>query len=302
MADTGSLPVFIISLDRAEQRRDYMRALIARLGMTAHFVSAVDGQNLTAEQRARYSSRRARRVYGCEMTDNEIACYLSHLSVYSRMLEEGIETALILEDDISCVADFKAILDQALTLPTASWQVLRLQSTKRSVASPDASATRARGEAVAEVGPRRIFRIRTSVLGGCAYLIRRSAASAMLVRSKHIEMPIDQTLDRYWENGIIPYVLRPMPVWHDDLFNSEIGVRGRKLTKKAPAGVLLLRRAQRLLDALNKRVFWLSFRVPSLGQALALAGVASARMALAALWDPSWPGDPAVGETFFEET
>lgn len=266
-----------------------MKGLISKVGFTANIVSAVDGKTLTTEQRTRYSSERARRVYGCDMTDSEIACYLSHLSIYSRMVEQRIDTALILEDDISCVADLKPVVDEVLKLPSGSWQVIRLQSTKKSVSHPETEE--GAGEAVAKAGVREIFRLRTSVLGGCAYLIRLGAAAAMLSRSEHIDMPIDQTLDRYWENGIIPYVLRPMPVWHEDLFDSEIGVRGRAKEANPSAGVLLRRRAQRLVDSLNKRIFWLSFRVPSLGSVMSRLGVGSARMALRALWGfaPSGP-------------
>ncbi len=259
-----------------------MRSLVSQLGLTANIIAAVDGRRLTAGQRARYNSDRAKRVYGCEMTDSEIACYLSHLSIYSRMLEQRIPEALILEDDISCVGDLKPIVEQVLNLPQGSWQVVRLQTTKKSVAAGD--STRTAGEAVAKVGDREIFRLKTSVLGGCAYLIRLGAAAAMLARSEHIDMPIDQTLDRYWENGIIPYVLRPMPVWHEDLFESEIGVRGRAAEIKPSMGVLVRRRQQRLVDSLNKRIFWVSFRVPSVGGALSKLGVGSARKALHALW------------------
>jgi hypothetical protein len=81
----------------------------------------------------------------------------------------------------------------------------------------------------------------------------------MLARSRHIFMPIDQTMDRYWENGIAPYVLRPLPVWHEGVLPSEIGKRGRAAA--APPGKLdlLTRRAQRLIDGLNKRLFWLTY-------------------------------------------
>ena len=263
-----------------------MKILVSRLGFTADIVSAIDGRNLSAEQRRRYSSERAQRVYGCEMNDSEIACYLSHLSIYSRMVEQRISTALILEDDISCVGDLKPIVEDVLALPAGSWQVIRLQSTKRSVSHPDSEQNP--GEPVAKIGVREIFRLRTSVLGGCAYLIRLGAAAAMLERSERIDMPIDQTLDRYWENGIIPYVLRPMPVWHDDLFESEIGVRGRAAAKQTRT-VVARRRAQRLMDSLNKRIFWLSFRIPSVGSAMSRMGIGSATMALRALWGPSPP-------------
>lgn len=274
--------VFVISLERATERREHMKGLLSKLGFTATIISAVDGKNLRPDQRARYNSERARRIYGCEMSDNEIACYLSHLSIYSKMLEHRIDVALVLEDDISAVGDLKPIVEEVLKLPRSSWQVVRLQSTKRSVAN--GSGEHGAGESVARVGEREIFRLRTSVLGGCAYLIRLGAASAMLARSEQIDMPIDQTLDRYWENGIIPYVLRPMPVWHEDLFESEIGERGRALNLQPDRKALRRRRIQRMVDSLNKRIFWLAFRVPSLGGVLAKLGVPSARMALVALW------------------
>ena len=261
-----------------------MKSLASKLGFTANIVSAVDGKRLTPEQRARYSSERARRVYGCEMSDSEIACYLSHLSVYSKMVEHRIGVALVLEDDISCANDLKPIVDEVLKLPTTGWQVLRLQSTKRCVSNPDPNA-KTIGEPVARVGQREIFRLNTSVLGGCAYIIRLGAAAAMLARSEQIDMPIDQTLDRYWENGIIPYVLRPMPVWHEDLFESEIGARGRAVEKKQPLGVVARRRMQRVVDSFNKRIFWIAFRVPSLGELMSKMGMTSARMAMLALWN-----------------
>jgi glycosyl transferase family 25 len=282
MEKQQSFQVFVISLERAVERREYMRSLVAELGFTATIISAVDGKNLRPEQRARYNSERARRIYGCEMSDNEIACYLSHLSIYSKMLEQRIDTALILEDDISCVGDLKPIVEQVLKLPKTSWQVVRLQSSKTNVQNP--TDDKRRGKPVAQVGEREIFRLQVSVLGGCAYLIRLGAAAAMLARSEHIDMPIDQTLDRYWENGIIPYVLRPMPVWHEDLFESEIGKRGRALQEQPARKVVARRRVQRFLDSVNKRIFWLAFRVPSLGSLMSRLGLQSARMAMVALW------------------
>jgi len=279
-----SFQVFVVSLDRATQRRAHMKKLLDDVGFEATFVSAVDGRSLRPDQRARYDGSRARQVYGCDMTDNEIACYLSHISVYERMLEEKVETALVLEDDISCVPDLRAVVEKVLSLPRASWQVIRLQSTKSSVSRPTCELTR--GSPVAAAGDREIVRLRTGVLGGCAYLIQLSAAAAMLARSQRIVMPIDQTLDRYWENGIVPYIVRPLPVWHEDIFVSEIGPRGRQV-HRVRHSTLIRRRLQRIKDSANKRIFWLAFHIPSLGALMASLGVPSARMAMRALWGPS---------------
>ena len=107
----NNFQVFVVSLERAVERREYIKSLVSKLGFTENIIPAVDGRKLNPEQRARYSSARARRVYGCEMSDSESACYLSHLSIYSRMLEQRIDCALILEDDISSVSDLRPIVD-----------------------------------------------------------------------------------------------------------------------------------------------------------------------------------------------
>jgi glycosyl transferase family 25 len=251
------MKVYVISLDRAVERRAHMSGLLTNLGIEATFIPAVDGQKLTAEDRRRYASGKARRVYGCEMSDNEIACYLSHLKAYEALIASGEEAALVLEDDISCDERLSNVLNSLNVSVPTEWSVLRLQSTKTSVAQP---ATRgAYGDPIEDVAGHTICRLTTNVLGGCGYVIRRDAAVTMLTRSRRIYMPIDQTMDRYWENGIAPYVLRPLPVWHEGVLPSEIGKRGRAVAESPGALDLLARRAQRVVDSLNKRLFWLTY-------------------------------------------
>ena len=261
------IKVYVISLDRAVARRAHMSQLLAKLGIEAAFITAVDGQHLTPEERRRYARGKARRVYGCDMTDNEVACYLSHLRAYSALIASGEEAALVLEDDISCDARLTYVLNSLNVDVPTEWSVLRLQSTKTSVAEPATKA--AYGDPIEGLAGHVICRLSTNVLGGCGYVIRRHAAQNLLARSQRIFMPIDQTLDRYWENGIAPYVVRPLPVWHDGAFPSEIGERGRSLAQPQSWIDLVARRGQRAIDSLNKRLFWLTFS-PKRANALAL--------------------------------
>ena len=280
----SQVKIFVISLDRAVERREHMKLLCQKLGLQVTFVSGVDGRNLTADQRSRYNPAKARRIYGCEMTNSEIGCYLSHYSVYARMTHEGIDTALIIEDDISCADDLKHIIEQLARLRASAWQVVRLQSTKKSVSSP--ASSRAFGKPVGKVGERDLCQLQNGVLGGCAYMIRRPAAEAMLRYGRKIFMPIDQALDRYWENGIVPFVVRPLPVWHEDMFESNIGVRGRAIASPGDALQAFRRRIQRLRDSFDKRVFWAAFQAPMAAYFLSWIGMRSARVALIAFGVP----------------
>ncbi len=252
---TAMPPIFVINLERQAERRQHMTGLLGRLGLAAEFVAAVDGHALTPDERAAYDPARARRIYGVEMRDGEIACCHSHYRIYQRMVREGIETALILEDDVTIDPGFPGVIGGVLASPFKDWGVIRLDCKRGRVIDPP--SPRFRGRQVAALpGGAGLFRLQTHVLGVGAYLIRRQAAARMLDYGERIFMPIDQMMDRFWENGIIPYVVRPFPVNQGDEFGSHAGDRSLDQRRVGqPFAVRQLRRLQRAYDGVNKRVF-----------------------------------------------
>ena len=250
---------FVISLERARDRRAHMERLLRDLGMSAEFVPAVDGRALSAQQRSRYDAARARVDYRAEMSDAEIGCYLSHYGLYERMCREGIPLALILEDDICASPTLPQIVAELAGHPERSWDVVRLQTARRKVAEPVSAA--AQGALVRPVRGGGLYRLDTHVLGGCGYLITLKGAQTMLSFGARITRPIDQTLDRFWENGIRPYVVRPFPVWQAPEIQSEIAVRGRAVEGYAERlADVWAGRAHRALDGVSKRLFLLRDR------------------------------------------
>ncbi len=251
----SALPVFVINLERDSERRRHMAGLLERLGLAAEFVPAVDGRRLTPSERAAaYDRARALRIYGVEMMDTEIACCLSHHHVYRRMIRDGIETALILEDDVRVDAAFPQVLQDVLGSGFQDWLVVRLDTKRSQVQEPPSA--KFRGASVAALsGGRALYRLRTHVLGTGAYLIRREGAARMLRYGGRVFMPIDQTMDRFWENGILPYVVRPFPVLQGEDFGSSTGVRPPDRRGAQPVGVRVLRRVQRAVDSVRKRMF-----------------------------------------------
>jgi glycosyl transferase family 25 len=77
----------------------------------------------------------------------------------------------------------------------------------------------------------------------------------MLAYGRRIFMPIDQTMDRYWENGILPYVVRPFQVHQAEDFGSSTGARALDRRRAQPLPVRVRRRLQRLSDSVRKRAF-----------------------------------------------
>lgn len=94
------LPVFVISLPDCTDRRAAISVALAEQGLTFQFVEAIDGRRgLPADQVAHVDTVRAARRLGRPISDAECAASLSHASVYRRIVEDGLDHALIFEDD-----------------------------------------------------------------------------------------------------------------------------------------------------------------------------------------------------------
>nr|WP_246423546.1 glycosyltransferase family 25 protein [Roseospira goensis] len=250
------MPVFVLNLPRDTDRRARVEADLARVGLQGVFVPGVDGQALTAADWARYDGPRCRVRYGTDMLPGELGCYLGHERVLRRMLEGCHRVALVLEDDARLSEDLRPLLEVLLSGPP-SWQVVRLSSMRpRQVAEavagrrPDLPLTEGRG----------LFRLKTHVLGAQGYVVTAEGARGLLACGRRIVLPWDHMMDRFWENGIVPYVVWPPPVRHGTELPSCIGARDPRRRYESGVVTLWRRRMNRWRDGLGKR--WYTLRHP----------------------------------------
>lgn len=94
------IPVFVLSLPDCYERRSRISKSLYRLGLSFEFVDAIDGRNGLPKEYENQIDRLKTIKAGRIMCDAEFACSLSHISIYRRIVEEKIEYALILEDDV----------------------------------------------------------------------------------------------------------------------------------------------------------------------------------------------------------
>src|SRR5262245_3962005 len=112
------IPIFVIHVfapDRHDyyvSRRDTVSARLTALGLAHEVVRGVDGNCLTAAERARFiSDEVSREKYaGFVMAPYQRGCALSHIQLYERIVREGIPEALILEDDAVVGESLPAVL------------------------------------------------------------------------------------------------------------------------------------------------------------------------------------------------
>lgn len=91
-----TIPVFVVSLPDCTDRRETISQALHMLGIEFEFVDAVDGRQGLDPQYEDQIDRAAALRRGRILS---VACALSHINVYRRIVSENIAYALILEDD-----------------------------------------------------------------------------------------------------------------------------------------------------------------------------------------------------------
>lgn len=94
-----------MNLETREDRHDEMALIAAASGLQLSFVAGVDSKTL--DKQALPDS------YGTPymiLEPAHLACYRGHANIWRKIVEEGIETALIMEDDIDWDLNIREIV------------------------------------------------------------------------------------------------------------------------------------------------------------------------------------------------
>jgi len=119
------MKIFIISLSNSTDRQDFMKQQLENNNISYGFFNAVDGRKLSLEEtEILYDIKKAKKYR--ELTPGEIGCSLSHKAIYKKIIDENIERAIILEDDIIIRPDFKTIVSYFENLPLKGY-VIKLE-------------------------------------------------------------------------------------------------------------------------------------------------------------------------------
>ena len=202
-----SPPIFVISLARAEGRRERMRARLNKLGADYEIVDAVDGATLNPGDYGdnRLRQDKFRRKWGRDMMDGEIGCYLSHYRLWQRMVAEKIPSALVLEDDADWDEDLLAVADDIDNLDWA-WGVVLLSAKKKEFPGL---------ELLSPLGDnRRLLLARRRMVTTVGYVISQMGAWVLLQHCREITAPIDIAYSEWWQSEVPFYCVAPPPVRH----------------------------------------------------------------------------------------
>ncbi|MDH3579266.1 MAG: glycosyltransferase family 25 protein [Hyphomicrobiales bacterium] len=257
----------VINLDRETDRYAHISREADRVGLSVERIPGVDGLNVPAHLRPKFFAQSAT-VPASLLMPGEVGCYASHLLAYEHILEQGLDWALILEDDVRLSDDLVATVRDTFNRLPSGWDIVRLSSQpRRSVLIVDTLQT-----------GRHLVRYSKLPKQAGAQLVSASGARKLLQPGLRVR-PIDADLRHGYLFDLDMYGVYPTPVRHSGLFRSSIkfGPGSRRLLRggrwQAP------RWSQRLLAS---KQAW---------QTLRPRGIAICAMQDVSLWAQSrrWP-------------
>ena len=227
---------FVIHLKRATKRRQNAERLIAQLPYKPKIFEAVDGKQLSEDQLNAVYSRRSffKPNFPFPMSNGEIACFLSHRELWQKIVDEELDGALIVEDDVKLnVQKFKKAIDCCLPLLA---ELGYIQFQVRSIED--------KFECLHQTKVAAIFRPKVVPLRTSCQLISNAMAKKLLSISQKIDRPVDGFLQLSWETGHKPVYVEPSGV--SDLTKT---LEGSTIAPIKPTGIFakIYREVNRLL-------------------------------------------------------
>jgi len=199
----SGIKAFILHLERAAGRAPTVAALRAALPIESEILPAVDGAALDPEAaKAAYVRERFKPRYPFALGPNEIGAFLSHRAAWARIVAEGLDFAVVFEDDAAVdPALFAAILD-----------LVRAERNAWDYALMPAAGLEPNGDVVARRGDCRLVRPRAPPLRAIALFVSRASAERLLALTQPFDRPVDTFLQMNWVTGLTLLAALPTPV------------------------------------------------------------------------------------------
>jgi glycosyl transferase, family 25 len=208
---------YVINLARSPDRRAHITAELEKIGLDYELITAVDGHKLdlhdsTVIDPALFAKN--------SFSAGTAGCALSHLRACQKIVADGLDEALILEDDITLSAELGALADAvAGHLTGAEVALLNYASWDTCKASPEGSVDLPSARLLAlpiDVG---------QVMNAAAYVITREACKRM---DENV-LPVRANADDwrfFYKEGILDRVrcVLPQAVVKNAKFESTIGL------------------------------------------------------------------------------
>jgi len=216
-----SFPIFVINLDRSPERMVLMRAQARAAGLRFERVRGVNGiQELPIWAKPQFLDGRGRTRSG--LSTGEVGCYASHLLVMSKILEQGLQGAIVLEDDAVLDDSFARLVERASSAVPDPWDCIHLSTRFKRPAFP-----------IVDLGSgRSLVRYMRQPINSTAYMISLAGA-AKLAAPRPRTRPFDVEFRQPWLSGLEMFGIFPALVHPHEHLASTIDADWKTRRSKA---------------------------------------------------------------------
>ncbi len=197
------LPIYVISLKRATERRHKIQEQLDGLGLKFEFLDATDERQGLSDAEIELIGREEYLQYSAKVKDGEIGCLVSHLRCYQKLLNSSSEYALIFEDDVLLEKEFVSVLTRVLS-SGLNYNVIQLGYYMghgvdpwlgKSTVPLNLLRRRALGISTAENKPYYVGPVYRNLYSTHCCLISRRGCELLLGAHKKVVRPIDALLN-----------------------------------------------------------------------------------------------------------
>ena len=203
--------IFIISLINS-QRREFISKRLSDLKLDFEFFDAVYGKDLTEDQLEKIDFDFYPHKFAAKktLTLGEIGCAMSHIKLYEYIVENNINSAIILEDDAIVSLYFKDIVSDALNKISPKYEILFLDHGKAKI-YPFPKNLVERYRLARYVRPSKYSK--RTIIRTTGYIITQNGARRLLQYAYPIRMPSDFLTGALQLTGIRAYGVEPSCVF-----------------------------------------------------------------------------------------
>ncbi|AIN94375.1 glycosyltransferase family 25 protein [Treponema putidum] len=202
---------FVLNLEHNTERKKYMQDLLKDIPIDYEFFPAVYGKSITNIDQF-YDSKLAEKRAKRQLNVGEIGTAISHKNIYKKMIDENIEQALILEDDVTFLDGFIDVYKKIEKINVGNKIILlgtivkkKIKKIWKKMLTPEHS----------------MYLVLNNYAGAYGYVIGLDAAKRIYYHNKKVFIEADKW--KYYRRLSQIWLVSPSVITVDEIFPSEIG-------------------------------------------------------------------------------
>lgn len=193
------MKVFVINPRSFEKRRFLIKKMLKKISLKYEIFKGVDARSISAIDSEKYSKNSSFKSIGRELTLSELACALSHIKLYEKILRLNIKKCLIMEDDANVSPLIKKIIHNTHKLPK-NWDLINFYTETKQIPFGDYIYKKYRVTK---------FNKNVAVQGCVCYLLNIKGVKKILKYAYPIRFPADGLMGNLKLLGINSYGISP---------------------------------------------------------------------------------------------